>query len=248
MKASHSDGVKLSTAPLGCLLSRTRILSSVRPLTSTQSPLYALRELFFHLPEELLRERRTRQIVETLMVPTFVVVYLSGLHVRCWPLLPRSPSCAARRRLACIYTERPRGKRSPGSDETASTLPRDRNRTSGIPRRRPRRMPRGADRTVPHCRLPSAWDRPEGFLPGGWGHPACGAGCPVTTFSARHDAVDLAGQALSFIPARWAVLAWRFGVLLRFSGVKMACRMMRGPGDSGPHDRGSWSLVAVPRG
>jgi len=45
MKASHSAAVKRRTPPHGFLLSRTRIISSARP-TSTQWPLFMLRELF----------------------------------------------------------------------------------------------------------------------------------------------------------------------------------------------------------
>ena len=58
MNASHSPGVKFSTAPRGFLLSRTRIVSSVRPATSTQLALYPLSELFFHVREESPSDRR----------------------------------------------------------------------------------------------------------------------------------------------------------------------------------------------
>ena len=65
MKASHSAGVKFKTAPLGCLLSRTRIVSRVRPATSTQFPLYPLRELFIHVPLESLAECRLLKRVKS---------------------------------------------------------------------------------------------------------------------------------------------------------------------------------------
>jgi hypothetical protein len=73
MNASHSAGVKFKTVPLGCLLSRTRILFSVRPATSTQLPLYPLSELFIHIPAELLADRRLVNIGKSCIEPTFVV-------------------------------------------------------------------------------------------------------------------------------------------------------------------------------
>ncbi len=60
MKASHSAGVKLRAGPLGCLLSRTRVLLPVRPATSTQLPLYALRELFIHSRQDSFAEHMPR--------------------------------------------------------------------------------------------------------------------------------------------------------------------------------------------
>jgi hypothetical protein len=77
-KASHSAGVKFKTAPLGCLLSRTRILSFVRPATSTQLPLYALRELFIHVPAESPPESRPFQAKSRMSPPSlFFCVDLS---------------------------------------------------------------------------------------------------------------------------------------------------------------------------
>src|SRR6185437_7747918 len=50
MKASHSAALKVRAAPRGFLLSRTLIASPVRPATSTQLPLYVLRELLIQVP------------------------------------------------------------------------------------------------------------------------------------------------------------------------------------------------------
>src|SRR5271156_4325300 len=72
MKASHSAGVKFRTAPRGCLLSRTRILSWAKPATSTQSPLYPLRELFIHVPAESPLERRVLQTAKSRIKPAFI--------------------------------------------------------------------------------------------------------------------------------------------------------------------------------
>jgi len=71
MKASHSAGVNFRTPFLGCLLWRTQILSSLRPATSTQLPLYPLRELFIHVPQESLVVSRLLNITKSPIMPPF---------------------------------------------------------------------------------------------------------------------------------------------------------------------------------
>jgi hypothetical protein len=72
-KASHSAVVKFSIPPRGFLLSRTRMTSSPRPWTSTQFPLYVLRELFIHPLDGIPPDCHLLETAKSRFKPTSIV-------------------------------------------------------------------------------------------------------------------------------------------------------------------------------